>query len=166
MSEVKTTRIAKTTSKVKFRVILKDPKDALESGDKIEGVLKLKNTHKKKAQKIKGIEFRFWEHIPISEDDFDHWTWQSDTMGDDLSGKDLKGSKIKLKEKLDPGEKKEVPFSVKIPGGLHMNNGGKDPSKDWFVGLTIGVKSKLVPSYQYNRIIPMKNSDRSADWLE
>jgi hypothetical protein len=166
MTMVEATRIAKTTSKIKFSVHIQDPKDNLKSGDKIEGVLKLENTHKKKTQKVKSLHFLFWERVPLPEDDFDHATWTGDNMGDDLEGRDVGSSKKKIKEKLKSGEKTEIPFSIKIPGGLHTNRGGKDPSKDWFVGLSIGVKSKLIPSYQYNRIIPIENSDRSADWLD
>lgn len=162
---VNATRISKNVSKIKFNVGIKDPKDLLKPGDIIEGILYLQNTHDKKDLAIKQLYFDFFEHVYVPKDDPESDSGYIDSIGS-MDARNIKHEKTKISEKLKPGETKELPFSVKIPGGFHSNLGGKNPSKDWFVGFSIGVKSKLFPSYQYNRIIPVQNSDRAANWLD
>lgn len=162
---VNTTRISKAISKIKFNVGIKDPKDLLKPGDIIEGILYLQNVHEKKDLTIKQLDFLFFEHVYIPKDEQGTNFAYIDSIGK-IGARTIKHEKTQIGEKLKSGETKEIPFSVKVPGGFHSNLGGQNPSKDWFVGFAIATKSKLFPSYQYNRIIPIQNSDRAANWLD
>jgi hypothetical protein len=157
---IETTR-EKSTSNLKFSVGIKNPPDFVNSGDEIEGVLHIQNVHNKKDQKLKDIVINFWE-------EYDQWVESADGTKEYKSDRShKKGIKIEPpKKKLKSGEQIDVPFQVRIAGGMHLNMGNQNPSKNWSVGMMVGVKSKLVKSYQYNRILPFQQSDISATWLD
>ncbi|MHA1112482.1 MAG: hypothetical protein ACTSRE_15410 [Promethearchaeota archaeon] len=170
MSEFIETSRGNTKSKVKLSVGIKNPPNIVKSGDFIEGMIHLENAHKRKVQKIKILSTTFWEVYDqwITHKEFNHEKkeWEEKKKYGNFRN-NIRTTPIEITQKhLKPGEKIDVPFKFKIVGGLHQHMAKLEPSKNWCAGITIGVKSKLLMSNQYHRILPFDPSDVSANWLD
>ncbi|MHA1149058.1 MAG: hypothetical protein ACTSR8_12540 [Promethearchaeota archaeon] len=156
-------------AKYSLKVKIKNPKDIYNSGDKIEGVITIRNKQEKKGKpkkgRIKWVEVSFAEHIPVREDDPGRWGVNLDGSNEPFEGR-LLGKPKKLSEwdKVDLPDNNPVkkPFSVKIPGGWRSNRGGQNPTLDWFVIMTIRLNTKLMGIPKFVRILPVPKSDRTT----
>ncbi|MHA1150271.1 MAG: hypothetical protein ACTSR8_18750 [Promethearchaeota archaeon] len=157
-------------SKYDLQLAIKNPKSMYNPGDIIEGEIIITNRQQKKGVpkpgKVKWVGISFAENVPVADGEPGGWDIQIGM--NEFSGK-LLGKEYKVPEwnKVDLPNNNPIkkPFKVKIPGGWHNNRGGQHPNKDWYVIMCIRLNTKMIGIPKWAGIIPVPNSDRSADWL-
>lgn len=163
------TRIVKTTRRsrknrlrIEFDVDIIDPLKILNPGDDINGILHIHNTSRRWRSKIKQLTFRFYENVSEKMSDGREYI---DSIG--YTGvKYIKDEHVIIGKKINPAQDLDLPFRVIVPELYHSDLGGKNPTNNWFVVFSIGVTSRLFESFEYNKIIPIQNSDWEPDWLD
>jgi hypothetical protein len=157
-----------------MKVEITNPKAEYKPGDTMEGIISLTNPDKDrkgipKPAKMKFVQINFAEHMYVSDNEFGKWSVFLDSNHESFEGK-MVGKEIELAEwknvEFKDNNPISKPFSIKVPGGWHSNLGQKNPgNNDWFVIMTIREKTGLIGTPKFNRIIPVANSDRTADFM-
>lgn len=158
---------------MEMQVQITNPKPVYNPGDMMEGIITLINQDKDrkgipKPSKMKYVKVSFAEHVRLGENEFGAWHVFLDSNRENFDGK-MVGKEMELDQWKNVEFKDNTPiskpFAVKVPGGWRSNLGQKNPSNDWFVIMTIQEKTGLIGTPKFNRIIPVANSDRTADFM-